>query len=113
MRRIPTHVALITLDGKSIKNVKTFRYLGSQIAHDENTTGEWEINSRIESAKNKFSSLKNLLLNHDIHLQTRMIFLRAYIRSRLTFNCQNWVLTLDQSNKIDATWQLGVFSYAK
>ncbi len=48
---------------------------------------------------------KNLLLNCNIYLQTRIIFLRAYIRSRLTFNCQSWVLTTEQSNKIDATWR--------
>ena len=69
-----------------------------------NTTGDWEINSRIESAKNKFSSMKNVLLNHNILLQTRLTFLRAYIRSRLTFNCQNWVLTSAQTNKLDSTW---------
>ncbi len=99
-------ITIITLDGKAIKNVEIFRYLGCLIVHNENTTGDWEVNSRIESAKNKFASMKNVLLNHDIHLQTRLIFLRAYVRSRLTFNCQSWVLSLSQYNKIDATWRL-------
>ena len=54
---------VITLNNKPIKNTEVFRYLGFQIVHDENTTGDWEINSRIESAKNKFSSMKNLFLN--------------------------------------------------
>ena len=96
---------VITLNGKHITNTEKFRYLGSQIVHDQNTTGDWEVNFRIESAKNKFSTMKNLFLNHKIHLQTRIVFLRAYIRARLTFNCQSWVLTTLQLNKIDATWQ--------
>ena len=33
---------------KSTKNTDTFRYLGSQIVHDENTTGDWEVKCHIE-----------------------------------------------------------------
>ena len=98
--------SVITLDGSPIKNVENFRYLGCQIVHDQNTTGDWEVNSRIESAKNKFSSMRNVFLNHDVHLQTRLTFLRAYVRMRLTFNCQSWALTAIQLNRIDATWRL-------
>ena len=50
--------------------------------------------------------MKNIVLNHDINLQTRLVFLRAYIRSCLTFNCQSWVFTLNQFYKIDATWRI-------
>ena len=81
------HKSIISLDGKPIKNAEKFRYLGSQIVHDQNTTGDWEINSRIESAINKFSSMKNVLLNHNILLQTCLPFLRGYVLSRLTLNC--------------------------
>jgi len=95
---------VIVLNDQPIANTDKFPYLGSQIVYDQ-TTGDWEINYRIESAKNKFSSMKNLLLNHEIYLQTRIVFLRAYIRCRLIFNYQSWVLTLAQSNKFDATWR--------
>ena len=97
--------SVIQLDGKNIKNAATFRYLGSQVKHDENTTGDREVLSRIEAAKCKFAQMKNLLLNHDIVLSTRMTFLRAFVRSRLTYNCQNWVLTAEQTRKIDASWR--------
>ena len=97
---------VITLNNNPIKNTEVFRYLGCQIVHGQNTTGDWEVNSRIESAKNKFSSMKNVFLNHDINLQTRLVFLRAYVRSRLTFNCQSWILDSNQYRKIDATWRL-------
>jgi len=93
---------VISLDGKLIKNTKNFCYLGSQICHDQNTTGDWD--SRIEAARNKFSSMSNLLLNHHVFLETRIVFLRAYVRSRLVFNCANWVITVEQSRKIDSTW---------
>ena len=90
----------------SIKNTDSFRYLGSLIVHDGNTTGDWEVKCRIESAKNNFLFMKNLTLHHGIYLKTRIVFLRACIRSELTYNCQNWVLTTEQSNKVDATWRI-------
>ena len=95
---------VISLDGKHIKDTENFCYLGSQICHDQNTTGDWEINSRIEAARNKFSSMSNLLLNHLIYLETRVAFLCAYVRRRLVFSCANWVITAEQSRKIDSTW---------
>ena len=50
--------------------------------------------------------MRNVLLNHDIHLQTRLTFLRAYVRMRLMLNCQSWALTATQLNRIDATCRL-------
>ena len=57
---------VIFLNEKPIKNTDNFRYLGSQIVHDKNTTGNWEVKCGIESAKNNFAFMKILLLNHGI-----------------------------------------------
>ena len=97
---------VIHLDGKTIKNSSNFRYLGSELVHNQNTTGEWEIQCRIESARSKFASMINLFTNHKIHLSTRIVFLLAYVRSRLTYNCQNWTLTAEQFRKLDSTWMI-------
>jgi len=34
---------VINSDRKTFKNTSKFRYLGSELVHDQNTTGEWEI----------------------------------------------------------------------
>jgi len=51
-----------------LKNVKIFKYLGSQIQYDQPATGDTEIFSRIELAKCKFQSLKHILCNRTIHI---------------------------------------------
>ena len=38
---------VISLNEK-LKNTDNFCYLGSQIVHDENTTGDWEVKCHIE-----------------------------------------------------------------
>jgi len=43
----------------------------------------------------------NLFTNHKILLATRVVFLRAHVRSRLTYNRQNWTLTAEQFRKLD------------
>ena len=44
----------INVNESNITNTKNFCYLGSQICHEQNTTGDWEVHSRIEAARNKF-----------------------------------------------------------
>ena len=45
---------LIEINGFQIKNVQKFRFLGSHIKFNEVSTGEHEINIRLEAAKCKF-----------------------------------------------------------
>ena len=54
---------LIEINGFQIKNVQKFRFLGSHIKFNEVSTGEHEINIRLEAAKCKFAELENLLTN--------------------------------------------------
>ena len=96
--------SIIDLCGQAITNVPSFKYLGSKIQHDEHTTGWTEINFRIDSAKAQFAQQKNLFTNHNISIKTRTKFLNSYVRSRLTYSCQNWALTKIQFNKLDSVY---------
>ena len=96
--------SIINLGEESITNVPTFKYLGSKVQHDEHTTGWTEINFRIDSAKAQFAQQKNLFTNQNISLKTRTKFLNSYVRSRLTYSCQNWALTKIQFNKLDSVY---------
>ena len=56
-------------------------------------------------ALGKFASMSNLLQNRGIHLSTSVKFLNSFVRSRLTYSCQNWNLTKAQFVKLDVTYR--------
>ena len=99
--------SIIALQDVPLKNVKDFKYLGAVINHEEpNTTGDVELNHRIQSANPKFAQMSNLLQNHGILLRTRIKFLDSFVRSRLTYSCQNWNLTQSQYDRLDSCYRL-------
>ena len=100
---IPTSIA--NLRGVDLKNVSIFRYLGAYINCHEPSTGDSEINQRIQLACGKFAELSNLLQNFHINLRTRISFLNCFVRSRLTYACQIWCLTTNQLNRLDITYR--------
>ena len=97
--------SIINLKSTPLKNVTTFKYLGSYLHYEEPNTGETELNHRIQMANAKFAEMMNLLQNHKIHLRTRICFLNSYVRSRLTYSCQNWTLTSSQYNLLDVVYR--------
>ena len=98
--------SVITVNGEHIKNVKVFKYLGCQIKYDEPSTGNLELELRIDAAENKFYELGRKLMNHKIMLSTRIKILNALVRSWLTYACQIWILTKRQSDHINASYML-------
>ena len=97
--------SIIEIRGVPLKNATEFRYLGSYINPNEPNTGDIEVNYRIQMALGKFASMSNLLLNHEIHLSSRVKFLNSFVRSRLTYACQNWNLTTAQFDRLDVTYR--------
>ena len=100
---IPTTIA--NLRGTDLRNVSIFRYLGAYINCLEPSTGDSEVNQRIQLACSKFAELSNLLQNFHINLRTRISFLNCFVRSRLTYACQNWCLNTNQWNRLDITYR--------
>ena len=49
--------------------------------------------------------MSNLLQNFHINLRTRTTFFYCFIRSRLTYSCQNWSLTATQFERLDTTYR--------
>ena len=83
-----------------IDNVKVFRYLGSDIQFDQPTTGDTEIEFRIDCAESKFYQHSKKFFNHNISLKTRTTIFDALVRSRLTYGCQTWSLKTTQLQRI-------------
>ena len=98
----PTTIA--SLADESLENVKIYRYLGCDIKYDESTTGDTELNLRIDAATNKFYSNSKNLLNYKIYLKTKILMINSLVRSRLNYACQTWSCTQSQLAKLNATY---------
>lgn len=98
--------SIISLRGKQLRNVKEFRYLGAALNYLQPTTGEAELNQRIQLANAKFAEMSNLLQNFQTNLRVRIFFLDSFVRSRLTYSCQNWNLTSLQYDRLDVTYRM-------
>jgi len=103
-REYPSSIS--SLNGKQLENVKSYRYLGSEIRFDEHTTGETEINLRSDAAECKFYSLTKHLLDMKINIKIRALMLNSLIRSRITYSCQTWSVTKRQLDQMSATYML-------
>ena len=97
--------SIVTLQNVKLNNIAVFKYLGSYVDSAQPNTGDSEINHRIQAAVCKFAELSYLLQNFHIHLRTRVKFLDSFVRSRLTYGCQNWNLTTNQYDRLDVTYR--------
>ena len=59
---------------------------------------------RISSAYSKFNDLKQVLTDRRIRLKTRVKFLTACVRSRLTFSVQTCFLKAAEVTKLESVW---------
>ena len=97
--------SLITLNGKIIKNVTAFKYLGVWMNHNNLHIGDEELRHRINLAHNAFSENRKLLTNMKIKLNTRIMFLDSLVKTRLTYCCHAWKPSKVEINKIDSTYR--------
>ena len=78
----------------------------AHIDYQQPNTGDSEINHRIQVARVKFAQMSNLFRNFSINLHVRISFLNAFVRSRLTYSCQNWNLNKSQLDRIDVCYRI-------
>ena len=95
--------SLVKLDDKPIENVTKFPYLGHALSNEENNHTAL-ITQRISSAYQKFNELKQVLTDRRIRLKTRVKFLTACVRTRLTFSVQACLLKAAEVNKLETVW---------
>ena len=93
--------SIVSLNDEAVENVTVFRYLGSDIKHDEESTGDEEINLRIDCAEGKFYQLGKKFM---IALSNRIPLLNALVRSRLKYGCQTWALTAQQKERLSSSY---------
>ena len=90
----------ITIEGKLLKAVDNFKYLGSIISND--ASFDAEITARIAKATAAFGRLsKRLWTNNGIRLSTKICVYKAAVLTSLLYGCETWTLTKKQIRRLE------------
>ena len=91
---------VITIEGKQLKAVDNFKYLGSIISN--NASLDAEITARIAKATAAFGRLtKRLWTNTGIRLNTKVAVYKAAVLTTLLYGCETWTLTKKQIRRLE------------
>src|SRR3989441_717291 len=92
-------VVNITVDGKRIEQVKSFKYLGSVITEEGRRHSDVKV--RIAMAKDAFNKRKELLTKGlSRTLKKRMV--KALVRPVVLYGCETWTSLQDEINRLEA-----------
>ena len=81
----------ISIEGKQLKAVELFKYLGSIVSNDASANAE--ITARIAKATSAFGRLtKRLWNNRNIRVDTKVSVYKAAVVTSLLFGCETWTL---------------------
>ena len=95
--------SLVSLKGKEIENVGKFTYLGHTLSNIQSEQSAF-ITQRVASAYAKWNDLKQVLTDKRVYLTTRMKFLSACVRTRLTYSVQAGMLNASETTKLESIW---------
>src|SRR3989442_5105821 len=91
-------VVNITVDGKRIEQVKSFKYLGSVITKDGRSHSDVKV--RIAIAKDAFNKRKELLTKGlSRTLKKRMV--KVLVWPVVLYGCETWTLLQDEINRLE------------
>ena len=82
-KRSPVPRVNLRCGNQTVKQVNSFKYLGSMITEDGRC--EVEVKTRIAIAKKTFSDMRNLLTNRKLSIKTRKNMMKTYIWSTLLY----------------------------
>uniref|UniRef100_A0A2H1WXI8 SFRICE_041042 n=1 Tax=Spodoptera frugiperda TaxID=7108 RepID=A0A2H1WXI8_SPOFR len=92
--------SILHLGGKPLEEVTHFKYLGSNIRHDN--TLATEIPSRIANAAANFGRLNaRVWRSHDLRLETKISVYKALILPVLLYGAETWCLYKSDIRKLD------------
>ena len=90
----------IKVRGKTLEQVESFKYLGTQITKDGRS--DTEIKSRLAMATSALAKLQPLLNNKSISIRTKIRLLRAIVISTALYGCEAWTLSAELEKRIQA-----------
>lgn len=92
--------AALSIGGKTIEKVKTYKYLGCYL--NEKWDFSQEIKARIEQARAAFYKMKGLLCQRSLTLKTRLRILKCYVVPVLMYGHEGWTLTKAMEKRLTA-----------
>ena len=90
----------IRLRDTAMKQVSSFKYLGS-IIHEDGKC-DTDIKSRIGMSKAAFGQIRKILISLSINVRTRIRVLKAYVWSVLLFGCEAWTISKEMRKRLEA-----------
>ena len=90
----------LKINDVTIKQVKSFNYLGSLITGDGKC--DYEIKSRIGMSKQAFQKLQKILKDRKMSMGTRKRILHCYVYSILTYGNECWTISAQMENRLEA-----------
>ena len=90
----------ITIGDTQLKNVDSFRYLGSTISSDGSL--DKEITARTQKASQALGQLRTKILQHkNIRMSTKLKVYNAVVLSSLLYGCETWTLYRRHINQLE------------
>ena len=89
----------ITINGKKIEQVKSFKYLGHTMTEDGRC--DTEIKCRIAQAKEAFAARKELLTK-SLRKSTKIKIVKTLVWTTLLYGSETWTLTKEDIRKLEA-----------
>ncbi|KAL1446149.1 hypothetical protein WDU94_012366 [Cyamophila willieti] len=90
----------VKLDGKELKKVPQFKYLGS-IMSEKGTITE-EINNRINTSSKFYNCVKGIIWNNNVPLKCKKAIYQTYFIPILTYGAETWVMQQKEDSRIQA-----------
>ena len=88
------------MNGERIEEVKSFKYLGSIISSEGDSTEE--IRTRINLATPAIAKLKKIWSNNNIKTATKIRLYKSLVVSVLTYGCESWTLKSESERRLAA-----------
>ena len=92
--------AAILMNGEHLEEEKSFKYLGSIISSEGDSTEE--IRTRINLATSAIARLKKIWSNNNIKTATKIRLYTSLVVSVLTYGCGSWTLKAGSKRRIAA-----------
>ena len=100
MCSLPTQPCQFYVNGQALKQVRSFKYLGSEIA--ENGDAGCEARARRMKGQAAFSALSRLWNDRNVTVATKMKVYMACVRPVLVYGCETWPLKAEHLKMLTA-----------
>ena len=88
------------IDGKTVKIVADFIFLGSKITVDGDCSHE--IERHLLLGRKVMTNLDSIFKSRDITLPTKVLLVKALVFPAVTYGCENWTIKKAECRRTDA-----------